>query len=305
MPSRNTLSSVSLLAAAGAILIWSTLAVSVTFCNELNPIFITGVALAVGGIIGLPWLRFWKMPKRLFVTGTACMLGYHVIYFYALQWADPIGVSLIHYLWPILIVLLGPLFVRNGKTSLRCLIAGVVGFLGALISCQPGQLYDFNNLAGYGLAFLSAVVWAAYSLTAKRFPDVKSASVGLFCIISGLACLITYRSSSPWPSLTDNEALALLYMGIGPMGGAFYLWDFAMKRADHQTVALLSYATPVLSTAFLAFYLGQGMEISIWIGAALVALSMAMAARPSPASPPLKQKIDAYLKGRNRASAAP
>lgn len=305
MSSSDTPSSVYLLAAVGAILIWSTLAVSVTFCNELNPMFITGVALTVGGIIGLPWLRFWKMPKRLFVAGTACMLGYHVIYFYALQLADPIGVSLIHYLWPLLIVLLGPLFVRNGKTSLRYLTAGVVGFFGALISCRPGQIYDFNNLAGYGLAFLSAMIWAAYSLTAKRFPDVKSASVGLFCVISGLACLIAYRSNTPWPTLTNNEALALLYMGVGPMGAAFYLWDFAMKKADHQTVALLSYATPVLSTAFLAFYLGQGMEISIWVGAALVTLSMAMAARPSPATLPLKQKIAVYLKGRTRASTAP
>lgn len=304
MSSRNPPSSFYLMAAAAAILIWSTLAVSVTFCNALNPMFITGAALTVGGIIGLPWLRFWKMPKRLFVVGTLCMLGYHVIYFYALQLADPIGVSLIHYLWPIMIVLLGPLFVKNGKPSLRCLPAGVAGFVGALISCRSGQLYDLNNLAGYGLAFLSAVVWATYSLTSKRFPEVKSASVGLFCIISGLACLIMYRSSAPWPTLTGNESLALLYMGVGPMGGAFYLWDFAMKKADHQTVAVLSYATPVLSTAFLAFYLGQGMETSIWIGAAMVALSMAMAAGGTTA-PSYKQKTAAYFKRYTKASNAP
>ncbi|WP_330211916.1 DMT family transporter [Pseudomonas sp. Z18(2022)] len=304
MSSRNPSSSFYLMAAAGAILIWSTLAVSVTFCNTLNPMFITGAALSVGGIIGLPWLRFWKMPKRLLAVGTACMLGYHVIYFYALQLADPIGVSLIHYLWPILIVLLGPLFVQNGKASLRCLLAGVAGFVGALVSCRPGQLDDLSNLAGYGLAFLSAVVWAAYSLTSKRYPEVKSASVGLFCMISGLACLTLYLSSAPWPTLTTNESLALLYMGVGPMGGAFYLWDFAMKKADHQTVAVLSYATPVLSTAFLAFYLGQGMEVSIWIGAALVALSMAMAAGGSTA-PQNHQSTSAWFKRYSKGPTVP
>jgi drug/metabolite transporter (DMT)-like permease len=294
-------SSLYLLAALGAILIWSTLAVSVTFCNEVNPLFITGAALTVGGIIGLPWIHLWKMPKRLFVVGTACMLGYHVIYFYALQLADPIGVSLIHYLWPVLIVLLGPVFVKNGKISLRCLLAGMAGFIGALISCRPEQLYDLNSLAGYGLAFVSAVVWAAYSLTSKRYSEVKSASVGLFCIISGLVCLAMYRSSAPWPTLTGNESLALLYMGVGPMGGAFYLWDFAMKKADHQTVAILSYATPVLSTAFLALYLGQGMEMSIWVGAFMVAISMAMAAGGTSATKN-KKKISLFFWERSKGS---
>lgn len=277
-------SSFYLLSAVGAILIWSTLAVIVTFCNEVNPLFITGAALTIGGVIGLPWVRLWKMPKQLLLVGTACMLGYHVIYFYSLQLADPIGVSLIHYLWPVLIVLLGPLFVKNEKVSVRCVLAGMVGFTGALISCNPEHLDDFNSLAGYGLALISAVIWAAYSLTSKKYADVNSASVGMFCLVSGLICLALYRSSAPWPTLTTPESLALLYMGIGPMGGAFYLWDYAMKKADHQTVATLSYATPVLSTAFLALYMGQGMQVSIWIGALLVALSMAMAAgRPAAA----------------------
>ncbi|MHA6788188.1 DMT family transporter [Pseudomonas bijieensis] len=266
-----------LLAALGAVLIWSTLAVSVTFCKEVDPMFITGAALTVGGLIGLPWVRSWGMPKRLFVVGTACMLGYHLIYFYALQLTDPIGVSLVHYLWPVMIVLLGPCFVKGEQVSLRCLLAGGAGFIGAVVSCEPTQLEDVSGWAGYVLAFISAIVWACYSLTAKKYPEVKSASVGLFCIVSGLACLAIYRSTTPWPLLTINESLAVLYMGIGPMGGAFYLWDFAMKKANHQQVAILSYATPVLSTAFLAVYLGQGMQLSIWMGALLVAVSMAMA----------------------------
>jgi len=271
-----------ILAALGAILIWSTLAVSVTFCREVNPLFITGAALTIGGLMGLPWVRSWGMPKRLFLVGTACMLGYHVIYFYALQLADPIGVSLVHYLWPVMIVLLGPVFVRRGNVSFRCLLAGAAGFAGAVISCAPTQKVGMNGWIGYVLAFVSAVVWAGYSLTAKSYPNVRSASVGLFCIVSGVVCLALYRSTAQWPSLTGSESVALLYMGVGPMGGAFYLWDFAMKKADHQQVAVLSYATPVLSTGFLALYLGEGLQLSIWVGALMVAVSMAIVKEDTP-----------------------
>lgn len=229
------------------------------------------------------------------------MLGYHVIYFYALQLADPIGVSLVHYLWPVMIVLLAPIFVKGGAASLRSLLAGVAGFIGAVISCNPSQMGGTNGLLGYALGFVSALVWAAYSLTAKKYPEVKSASVGLFCIVSGLTCLALYSATSSWPSLTGSESLAVLYMGVGPMGGAFYLWDYAMKKADHQKVAILSYLTPVLSTAFLAFYLGQGMNLSIWIGALMVAVSMAVASGTTHAIKNNK-KIRPVFGGRSKGS---
>lgn len=273
------LSQLSLLPAIGAVIIWSTLAVSVTFCQNVSPLFLTGAALFIGGLIGLPWLRLWKMPLKLFALGTVCMLAYHVIYFYALQLADPIGVSLLHYLWPVLIVVLAPLFIANGRLTPRSVVAGGIGFVGAIISCNPDASLGVGNWLGYALALLSAVLWAVYSLLAKQYAGVRSASVGLFCIVSGAACLALFRATTPWPSLTASEGWAIVYMGLGPMGGAFYLWDYAMKKAHHEQVAVLSYATPVLSTAFLALYLGAGMQWTVWLGAVLVVVSMVMANR--------------------------
>lgn len=262
-----------------SVIIWSTLAVSVTYCQNVSPLFITGAALFIGGLIGLPWFRLWAMPRRLFVLGTFCMLAYHVIYFYALQLADPIGVSLLHYLWPVLIVVMAPIFVSSGRLTARTVLAGLVGFVGAVISCNPNHSLGEGNWLGYGLAFISAVLWAAYSLLAKQYSGVRSASVGLFCLVSGAACLLMYRTGAQWPALTPSEAWAILYMGLGPMGGAFYLWDYAMKKANHEQVAVLSYATPVLSTAFLALYLQVGMQWYIWVGAGLVVCSMSMSKR--------------------------
>lgn len=272
-------SQLGMIPAVISVVIWSTLAVSVTYCQNVSPMFITGAALFIGGLIGLPWFRLWAMPRRLFVLGTFCMLAYHVIYFYALQLADPIGVSLLHYLWPVLIVVMAPLFVTSGRLTIRSVLAGMVGFIGAVISCNPDHSLGEGNWLGYGLAFISAILWAAYSLLAKQYTGVRSASVGLFCLVSGVACLLMYRAGADWPSLTTSESLAILYMGLGPMGGAFYLWDYAMKKANHEQVAVLSYATPVLSTAFLALYLQMGMQWYIWVGAGMVVCSMIMSRR--------------------------
>ena len=53
-----------------------------------------------------------------------------------------------------------------------------------------------------------------------------------------------------WPE-TAGQWLAVLALGIGPVGAAFYAWDVGMKRGDIRVIGAASYATPLLSTGFL------------------------------------------------------
>ena len=45
--------------------------------------------------------------------------------------------------------------------------------------------------------------------------------------------------------------LALLGLGLGPVGAAFLLWDIGMKGGSVPLLGVLSYASPILSTALL------------------------------------------------------
>ena len=288
--------SMALFGVALTVLMWSTLASCVVVLGHLPTLFVNGIALTVGGLLGLPWARDWRMPPLLAVVGSACMFAYHVVYFYALQLGDPVGVSLIHYLWPILIVLLSPVFTRDVRVSGRHLVPAAIGFAGAILACFASWGTASGSGAGsttlgishagiaatcvaYALALLSAFAWAAYSLLGTRYRQVPSHSVGLFCLSAGLGCLALYFSRSSWPHVTMTDASVLMYMGLGPMGGAFYLWDLAMKRGDPRKTAVLSYAIPVLSTLFLSVYLHVPMSAMLWAGALLVTVSVAMASR--------------------------
>ena len=53
-----------------------------------------------------------------------------------------------------------------------------------------------------------------------------------------------------WPA-TTAEWLAVLALGLGPVGLAFYVWDIGMKRGDIRLLGVASYAAPVLSTLIL------------------------------------------------------
>ncbi|MGI0508000.1 EamA family transporter [Burkholderia sp. ZZQ-2] len=270
------------------ILMWSTLAASVASLHDIPTLLVNGIALTIGGLIGLPWARQWRMPFSLALLGTASMFGYHALYFYALQIGEPVGVSLIHYLWPLLIVLFTPATRRANTSPMRHLLGILIGFGGAALAClasvhHPASSTSALGLApltiAYALALLSAFAWAGYSLLGPRYESVSSHSVGLFCLVAGLASLALFSVRGQWPSLSLQQTASLAYLGIGPMGTAFYLWDYGMKRCDPGKVAMLSYLTPVLSTIVLCAQQGQPVTALTWTGAALVTISIAMTGR--------------------------
>jgi drug/metabolite transporter (DMT)-like permease len=272
------------------ILMWSTLAASVQLLHGVPTLFLNGVALTLGGLLGLPWAKEWRMPLPLFLAGSLSMFAYHVIYFFALHLGEPIGVSLIHYLWPMLIVLLAPRS-SNSRRGVRWHIASAaLGMGGAALACVSA-IHPSTGLASaqghsnvtmigaYALALLSAVAWAGYSLLGTRNTAISSHSVGAFCLSAGLACLALYFATGQMPRVTGPQSAVLLYLGIGPMGAAFYLWDYGMKKGDPRKVAVLSYATPVLSTIALSICLGTRMTFAMWIGTVMVAVSIAISSR--------------------------
>lgn len=280
----------AVLGVAITVLMWSTLATSVDLLHGTPTLFVNGVALTIGGLIGVPWARHWKLPLGLMVLGAGLMFAYHVVYFYALQLGDPIGVSLLHYLWPILIVCLSDFASSREKRPRALYVSALLGFGGAAAACWSVQnwhyasvLVDGNvlrEMVAYVLALLSAFAWAGYSVLGKRYRSISSHSVGAFSLPAGLACLALHFSTGQLPAMTPQEWLVLLYMGLGPMGLAFYLWDYGMKKGNTNTTTALSYATPVLSTIFLALHTRQPLSVTLWLGVAMVTVSIVLA-RPN------------------------
>lgn len=77
-----------------------------------------------------------------------------------------------------------------------------------------------------------------------------------------------------------GEWLALLALGIGPVGTAFLLWDAATKRGDLGLLGVAAYAAPVLSTALLVAA-GLAPARAALLGAALLVAAALALARPA------------------------
>ena len=81
---------------------------------------------------------------------------------------------------------------------------------------------------------------------------VPTDAVAGFCLATALLAAIVHRlvETTVWPD-TPAQWLAIVALGVGPVGAAFYAWDIGMKRGDIRVLGAASYATPLLSTAFL------------------------------------------------------
>jgi drug/metabolite transporter (DMT)-like permease len=68
-------------------------------------------------------------------------------------------------------------------------------------------------------------------------------------------------------------------LGLGPLGGAFFLWDAALKRGDAQQIGVLSFLTPLLSTLVLLISQGQMPNISVVLAALMIVGAAVVAKR--------------------------
>jgi drug/metabolite transporter (DMT)-like permease len=264
----------SRLAALGAIVLWSSLASLATLIPNV-PVFLkTGVGLLIGSVIALPLARFQikqlAIKPKILLLGVYGLFGYHAALFIALSTSPSVQANLVNYLWPLLIVLLAPLFSKKIKLNLRVVIGGLMGFIGASLAILSGSSSDGLFYSGYLFAFMAAIVWSTYSLATNRIGSFPTPAVGLFALVSGILSIAMHFVFETQVSLSSFDWMILVLLGLGPLGAAFYLWDYAIKRSNPQEIGLLSFLTPLLSTGLLLVITGQALSWLLAIAAALI-----------------------------------
>ena len=257
-----------------AIGLWATLAPIGSLLSDLPPFFLTGVGLLVGSglalFMGLRVREALAIPPRTLAAGVFGLFGFHAALFTALQMAPAVQANLVNYLWPLLMVVIAPLFLKGTSLTLRHVIAALVGFAGAALAITSGGELTGTGSWGYFFAFLAAVIWATYSLLTKRLPHFDTALVGVFAFVSGVLSLIAHLLFEQPVSPSAWEWLLLVLMGLGPLGGAFYLWDYALKNGDPQRIGLLSFLTPLLSTTLLLLVTGKPLTLQLLLAGVLI-----------------------------------
>ena len=274
------------LLALGAISLWASLAALGVSLAHVPPFLLTGLALLAGSVIALPLSRFdfrqWRVPPATLAVGVYGLFGYHFLLFMALQNAPPVQANLVNYLWPLGIVVMAPLFLPGMSLSSRHLFAALLGFAGAALAILGGRATDPGASLwawGYIPALLSAFIWASYSLLTKRVKPFPTSAIGTFALVSGVLALLCHAWLEPAVSLSGTDWALIGLLGLGPLGGSFFLWDAALKRGDARQIGVLSFLTPLLSTLVLLTLRGEAPSLAVGLAALMIVGAAVIATR--------------------------
>jgi len=270
-----------------AILMWSLLSLLTVASGSVPPFQLAAMTFAIGGAIGAAtWLfrpgaaSALKQPWQVWALGVGGLFGYHALYFLALRLAPPAEAQLVSYLWPVLIVLMSALL-PGERLRLHHIAGALIALAGTVVLfAGRGIVLTGANLPGFAAAFVAAFVWAAYSVLSRRFADVPSDAVAGFCLVTAALAAISHAlfEQMHWPE-TAAQWLAVVALGVGPIGAAFYVWDIGMKRGDIRVLGVGSYLAPLLSTLFLALVGYAAASFSLALAALLIAGGGVLAAK--------------------------
>ena len=243
-----------------AIAMWALLALLTDASGRTPPFLLLALTFAIGTAVGLVARLFMpapaepvKIPFQVWIIGIGGLFGYHFFYFTALRNAPAVEASLIAYLWPLLIVL-GSALMPGERLRWNHVAGALLGLAGmVLIVTKGGGLaFDSRYAFGYAMAVVCAFLWTGYSLLSRRFPAVPTSIVTWFCAAtSALSLVCHFALEETVLPATAGQWLAVLGLGLMPVGAAFYAWDIGVKRGNIQVLGAASYAAPLLSTLVL------------------------------------------------------
>lgn len=261
-----------------AVLMWALLALFTALSGRVPPFQLLAMTFGVATVIGIVAslvrgaspLAHLRQSPAVWSLGVGGLFGYHFFYFLALRNAPAVEASLIAYLWPLMIVVFSALLPGE---RLRWFHVGgaLLGLAGAALLVTKGASVqiDPRYTLGYAAAAVCALTWSSYSVASRRFGHVPTDAVGGFCAVAALLavpCHLAFETTV-WPR-DAVEWLAVLALGLGPVGGAFFTWDIGVKKGDIQVLGASAYAAPLLSTVVLV---AAGMAPATWsVGLACV-----------------------------------
>ncbi len=254
----------------------------------MPPLLLNALCFGIGGVLGLIWVMrgagisvLRQVSWKVYAFGTAGLFGYHFLYFTAFRLGPTAETGLIAYLWPLFIVLFSGLL-PGEKLTARHIIGALIAFAGAALILLGRSEATGVSIPALILAFGCALTWASYSVLSRRLGTVPTETVTIFCLATAALSLLAHLATETtvWPDELSGW-FAILALGLGPVGLAFFTWDIGMKRGDIQILGVASYAAPLLSTLVLIAAGIAPASKTILVAAVLIAAGAALAAHAS------------------------
>lgn len=266
--------------AAGTILIWSgfVLVARMGGTSALNAFDITALRFGVAAGLLFPLWLFWKrvplFNKSMLSLALTGGIGYSLVVYSAFRYAPAAhGAVLISGLLPFFVPLFALLIL---KEPLRSSLKFALPVIAVGIICLGIDIFSRseNTLWGDILLITSSVIWAAYTILAKRSGlDPWEMAIGgvllSAMIYLPMYCLFLPRSISSAP--LSDILLQGVYQGIIVVIVAMLFYMAALRRLGPTRLGACMALVPAIAGLGASLLLGEALNI--WLIGGLLATS--------------------------------
>ena len=263
------------------IFLWSIAALFISFTPEIPPFLLAAFTSACGfTMIGLRWMRdrerfilALRQPLHVWILFAVAVIVYRGFYLSGLKMAPTIEANLIHYLWPLFIVLLGALLDRR-KLPSRVLNGTVASLTGVVVlsTANRGSEFAWQLGPGHVFALLAAVSWSSYSVATRRLNIVSNDLIGVMHFLAVITfTLLHFFFEEPvaWDRVGFLHWVAIVELGLAISLG-YSWWDDAMSKGDQEQIAIGANFIPLLSTIWLVLLGAQFLTPQLVVAAVLI-----------------------------------
>ncbi len=218
-----------------------------TSLSSLDSNFVAMIRLGIALFVFLPAFRFRTVSRRtalrLALAGAIQYGGMYVFYLYSFRFLKSYEVALFTILTPLYVTLFEDLFA--GRFNRRSLAAACLAIVGAWVVQGGGSLgtdllWGFFIVQISNLCFAFGQIYYRRILTGQAVHDAQIYALPYLggTLVAGLAALAT----APWSNLviSQEQVLALLYLGVVASGLGFFLWNVGARRVNAGVLAIFN-----------------------------------------------------------------
>lgn len=279
-----------------AIVLWGISFVATRLAlREVEPVTLIFTRFALGVALLLTVLAARRVPllpprstwPALATMGFVGIFVHQLLQSYALTLTTAVRTGWLIGIIPIWSALLAAIFLRErfgvGK------IAGLaLGFLGAALVVTRGRfepgLLALPSTRGDLLILVSTVTWAVYTVlghdTIRRLGSLRATAGAM--LAGWLMLSPWFLGAGGWRELAHVSNVgwaAILFLGIGCSGLAYWFWYGALERVETSRVAAFLYLEPLVTVAAAVPLLGERVDWSTVAGGAVVLTGVALVQR--------------------------
>ncbi len=265
---------------AGTVLIWSgfVLVARMGGASALNAFDITALRFGVASLILLPLWIFWKrvplFNKTVLSLALSGGIGYSVVVYFAFKHAPAAhGAVLISGLLPFFVPLLAFWLLKEPlRSNLRIALPVIaVGIL-----CLGVDIFSRseNTLPGDVLLVVSSIIWALYTILAKRSglgPWETAIGSALLAALIYLPVYVLFLPKDILHAPVADIALQAIYQGVVVAVIAMFFYMAAMTRLGPARTGACMALVPALAGIGASLILGE--TLNAWLISGLLVTS--------------------------------